>query len=505
MYPSTVIGGVLDRLRKEPEREALRDELGPVTCRELYAESGRLAFGLIRSGLRGGDRLLLGLPPDRRFVLLLLAALRAGLIVVPLHPRTKPRELTHVLWDAGPRAVCAEDPLADLARSASAAIRRVDAGSLARAPDDDGGLGLSTEHAGATAQAADPALILYTSGTTGKPKGAVLSHGALAANLGALAQAWRLASGDRLLHCLPMHHLHGLAVGLLGSLLAGVTIELAPGFDARAVLLRLAESRCTLFFGVPAMYARLAAEPPLPLPSMRLFVSGSAPLPPALKREFERRFGHVILERYGATEIGIALSQELDSERPAGRVGRPLANVEARVEPDPGRGKDGSGAEEGELWVRGPGLFSGYHEDEEATTRAMDGGWYRTGDLVRRAADGSFAILGRLSTDLIKVNGHRVGALEIEAVLAEHGGVAEAAVIGAPDPGSGEVAVAFVIRRDPALDESALRAHAAAALAPHQVPARFVFVDDLPRTGPGKVDKRRLRDSLGRSPPGVSA
>jgi acyl-coenzyme A synthetase/AMP-(fatty) acid ligase len=155
--------------------------------------------------------------------------------------------------------------------------------------------------------------------------------------------------------------------------------------------------------------------------------------------------------------------------------------------------------------VRGPGLFSGYHEDEEATAGVMDGGWYRTGDLVRRAADGSFAILGRLSTDLIKVKGDRVGALEIEAVLAEHGGVAEAAVVGAPDPECGEVAVAFVIRRDPALDEPSLRAHAAAALAPHQVPGRFVFVDDLPRTGPGKVDKRSLRESLGRSPPGVSA
>ncbi len=494
MYPSTLIDGVLARLREAPAAEALRDERGAITGGELSATSGRLAFALLNHGVRRGDRLLLGLPPDRRFVTTLLAALRLGVVVVPVHPQAKLRELAHLLWDAGPRVVCAEAPLADLVRSAASAVRLLDPEALLAEPLEDAGVELYHDHAGVTAAEGDPALILYTSGTTGKPKGAVHTQGSLAANLAALAQAWRLSRGDRLLHCLPLHHLHGIAVGLLGSLFSGAAVELVAVFDESAVVERLAASRATLFFGVPAMYARLVqAGPRAPMPSMRLFVCGSAPLAPALKREFEARFGQAILERYGATEMGIALSQEVDGPRPAGSVGRPLPGVETRlVRPDDGADATDS-AEAGELWVRGPSLFRGYHEDEEATAQVMSSGWYRTGDLVRRAPDGSFAILGRLSTDLIKVKGHRVGALEIEAALAEHPGVAEVAVVGAPDAECGEVVVAFVRRRDAALTEPALLAHARRLLAPFQVPRRVEFVEELPRIGPGKIDKASLK------------
>jgi malonyl-CoA/methylmalonyl-CoA synthetase len=508
MYPSTLIDGLLARLREAPAAEALRDERGPTTRGELSSASGRLAFALLQAGLRRGDRLLLALPPDRRFLKALIAALRLGVIAVPAHPKTRPRELAHLVWDAGPRAACADEPLADLVRTTSPGVRVLDPEALLAQPLEDSGVELRHDHAGVTAAPEDPALILYTSGTTGRPKGAVHTQGSLAANLHALGEAWALGAHDRLLHCLPLHHLHGLVVGLLGCLFHGAAVELLAGFDPSAVLERLATSRATLFFGVPAMYAQLARNGPgAPLPALRLFVSGSAPLPPALKREFEGRFGHVILERYGLTEFGIALSQELHAPRPAGSVGRPLAGVEARIvaaeESRAGSAADapagsvaGSSAgpiEEGELWLRGPSLFRGYHEDEEATAEAMSAGWYRTGDLVRRAPDGSFAILGRLSTDLIKVKGHRVGALEVEAALAEHPGVAEAAVVGAPDEQCGEVPVAFVMRRDPALTVEALLAHAAAALAPHQVPRRIEFVQDLPRTGPGKTDRQALK------------
>jgi acyl-CoA synthetase (AMP-forming)/AMP-acid ligase II len=503
MYPAAFIDAVLERMHEAPEREAFRDGRGAVARGELFAASGRFAYGLLQQGVRSGDRMLLGLPPDRRHVVALIGALRLGVVVVPLHPKAKLREVQHLLWDAGPRVVCAEAALADLVRASSAAVRALDVEALAAPaprPGDADEIELATEHAGAAARPDDRALILYTSGTTGKPKGALHTQGSLAANTAALRAAWRMGPDDRLVHCLPLHHLHGLVVGVLNCLAAGTPFTLEADFDAERVLARLVESRATLFFGVPAMYARLvaaaerradAAAAALVPDSMRLFVSGSAPLAPALKREFERRFGHSILERYGATEMGIALSQSPDEARPAGAVGRPLDGVETKVVAVEGAGTANS--DEGELWVRGPSLFRGYFDDEDATAKALQDGWYRTGDLVRREDDGSFRILGRLSTDLIKVKGHRVGALEVEAALAEHPSVAEAAVVGAPDEECGEVPVAFVRARDTALTPEELLEFARAVLAPYQVPRRVVIVDELPRTGPGKVDKKSLQ------------
>ncbi len=501
MYPSTWIDAALERLRSQPGRIACVDETGEASASSLVGASGRLVRELIGAGLRRGDRVVVGLRSDRRFVTLLLAAHRLGLLVVPLHPKAKLRELNHVIWDAGPRAAFADEPLADLLRTTAPATRWLDLDRLLAVSDEPTGLELGHDFAGVTAAAEDPALLLYTSGTTGKPKGALHTQGSLAANVSALVEAWRLSPEDRLLHCLPLQHLHGLVVGVMAGLVGGVTLDLVAAFDEAAVLRRLAESGATLFFGVPAMYARMiAVEGAAALPRMRLFVSGSAPLPPALKRAFEQRFGHVILERYGATEMGIALSQELDGARPAGAVGRPLATVEGRlVRLDDG----GDDTHEGELWIRGPSLFSGYHEDPEATAKVMSDGWYRTGDLARCHADGSYSLLGRLSTDMLKVNGHRVGALEIEACLADHPLVAEVAVIGTPDTECGEVPIAFVRLRSPeptgAAPPSAVQitadllAHATAALAPQQVPRRITLVDDFLRVGPGKIDKQALR------------
>jgi len=380
--------------------------------------------------------------------------------------------------------------------------------------EEEAGVALQLDHAGVEATAADPLLLLYTSGTTGKPKGALHTHGSLGANLAALAAAWRLDERDALLHCLPLHHLHGLVVGVMGALQAGVALELCAGFDERAVLARLATGEANLFFGVPSMYARLVEQPPLALPRTRLFVSGSAPLPAALKRRFAERFGHAIVERYGATEMGIALAQRADdAARPAGSVGVPLAGYEARLLATEGDGAIGAGgtephpdthadAVEGELWIRGPGLFAGYWEDEPATAKVRRAGWYRTGDLARRAADGSYAILGRRSSDVIKVHGHKVSALELESCLADHPAVAEVAVVGRPDPDAGEVPIAYVRLRDPVAGATAdcapaaltdtLLAHCCTQLAPYQVPRRIVVVHDFPRTGPGKVDKKAL-------------
>jgi acyl-CoA synthetase (AMP-forming)/AMP-acid ligase II len=525
MYPSsppstplapTLIEAILASLRADPTREALRDERGSVARGELLAASGTLAFTLLERGVRRGDRVLLGLPSDRRFVTTLLALLRLGAATVPVHPKAKLRELQHVVWDAGPRFFVGDEPLAGLVATAAPQVRRVEfeTNPVVLEADD---VELRHDHAGVTPSPDDRVLLLYTSGTTGKPKAAVHTQGSLVANVSAVAEAWAIGPHDRLVHALPLHHLHGLVVGLMGALASGAALELVPNFDADAVLERLASSRATLFFGVPAMYARFvgAAQRP-PLPGVRLFVSGSAPLPVALARRFADRFGHVVLERYGTSETGIATSQELHGPRVAGNVGRTIATVEARVVPvgDDGEarlekatGTDAStttdaadaratatGVVEGELWLRGPSLFRGYHEDDEATAKVVTSdGWYRTGDLVRRAADGTFTILGRLSTDLVKVSGHRVGALEVEAALAEHPGVAEVAVVGAPDAATGEALVAFVRRADPKLDAATLIDHAKAALAPYQVPRRVEFVDDFPRTGPFKIDRRALK------------
>lgn len=543
MYPAAAtavwIEAALARLRAAGDRVVVRDGADPrsahapaVTARELVAESGALALAWWRLGLRRGDRLLLGLQSGRRFVTLLLAAARAGLIVVPLHPKVRPRELAHVVWDGGPRAAVADLPLADLIRTAAPQVRVIPVERLAEEAqaarherrEEEAGVELLLDHAGVEAAADDPVLLLYTSGTTGKPKGALHTHGSLGMNLAALAEAWRLDERDTLLHCLPLHHLHGLVIGVMGALQAGVALELCAGFDERVVVARLAAGEANLFFGVPSMYARLVEQPPAPLPGARLFVSGSAPLPAALKRRFAERFGHAIVERYGATEMGIALAQRADdSARPAGSVGVPLAGVEARlVAHDAGGAGATSGSEadpdtdadvsEGELWIRGPSLFKGYWEDEEATAKVRRDGWYRTGDLARRAPDGSYAILGRLSSDVIKVHGHKASALEIESCLADHRQVAEVAVVGRPDPEAGEAPVAYVrLRAEPAAaaasasaeasagarsDDSAtvaeLLAHCRAQLAPYQVPRRIVVVADLPRTGPGKVDKKAL-------------
>ncbi|MBL8840551.1 MAG: AMP-binding protein [Planctomycetes bacterium] len=520
MYPRGAtpiwIEATLERLRARGDAVVLHDGADPrndggpeATARELLVESGALAVAWFRLGLRPGDRLLLALPSGRRFVTQLLAAARAGLIVVPLHPKVKPRELAHVVWDSGPRAALADEPLADLLRVAHPQVRVVELARLAAEveaarrelgeTEAEAGVELALDHAGVTAGADDPLLLLYTSGTTGKPKGALHTHGSLGANLAALAEAWQLSTSDRLLHCLPLHHLHGLAVGVMGSLLAGVTLDLCAGFEQREVAARLSSGGATLFYGVPSMVARLLELELPPLPAMRLFVSGSAPLPAAQKRRFAAKFGHAIVERYGATEMGIALAQRADDAvRPAGSVGVPLAGVETRLVPT----EAGGGADEGELWVRGPSLFAGYWEDEEATAKARGDGWYRTGDLARRHDDGSFTIVGRLSTDVIKVHGHKVGALEIESCLADHPAVAEAAVVGRADPTSGQQVVAYVrlregagepraAERDASLIE-ALLTHCRTQLAPYQVPARLEIVADLPRTGPGKVDKRAL-------------
>ncbi len=332
----------------------------------------------------------------------------------------------------------------------------------------------------------DLAAILYTSGTTGRSKGAMLSHDNLASNALVLKDCWRWRDGDVLIHALPIYHVHGLFVALHGALLNGSTMLWHAAFDADAVIGDMASA--TILMGVPTFYTRLLASPRLSRKAaarMRLFVSGSAPLLEATFAEFEARTGHRILERYGMTEAGMICSNPYDGERIPGTVGFPLPGVEARIE---------GGAGPGVLEIRGPNLFKGYWRNPEKTAEGMRAdGFFITGDVATMDADGRVAIVGR-AKDLIIAGGLNIYPKEVELALDALPGVAESAVIGVPHPDLGEAAVAVVVRADPALGEAVLLA-GLADLARFKQPRRILFADALPRNAMGKVQKAALREA----------
>jgi malonyl-CoA/methylmalonyl-CoA synthetase len=339
----------------------------------------------------------------------------------------------------------------------------------------------------------DPAVMLYTSGTTGRPKGAVLSHQNLASNALALHAAWRFEPGDVLLHALPLFHAHGLFVALHTALLNASRVRFHRRFDATAVVDDLAEA--TVFMGVPTHYVRMLGRPELDrerCARMRLFVSGSAPLPAATWHEFERRTGHRILERYGMTETGMITSNPYDGERLPGSVGYPLPDVDVRVCDDDGA--EVAPGEVGVLEVRGPNVFGGYWRLPDRTAEELRDGWFKTGDLATRAPDGRVTLVGR-ARDLVITGGLNVYPAEVEAVIDELPGVAESAVIGVGHPDFGEAVVAVVTAEgQAAVRDVDVIEGAAARLAPFKRPKAVRFVDALPRNAMGKVEKDVLRD-----------
>jgi malonyl-CoA/methylmalonyl-CoA synthetase len=340
----------------------------------------------------------------------------------------------------------------------------------------------------------DLAAILYTSGTTGRSKGAMLSHANLASKALVLKDYWRWRKGDVLIHALPIYHVHGLFVALHGALLNGSTMLWHKSFDPGAVLADL--PRATILMGVPTFYVRLAADPRLDRDAagaMRLFVSGSAPLLEATFAEFEARTGHRILERYGMTEAGMICSNPYDGDRIPGTVGYALPGISVRV-------ADAEGVEvprgtPGVLEVRGPNLFRGYWRMPEKTAEEMrPNGYFVTGDIATMAEDGRVAIVGR-AKDLIIAGGLNIYPREIELAIDALPGVGESAVIGVPHPDLGEAVVAVVTRSDPALDEAALLAAIAPNLARFKQPRGVIFADALPRNAMGKVQKAALREA----------
>ncbi len=462
------------------------------------AELGRL-------GLGRGDRLLWSTASSIPAVVANIAALRAGLVVVPVNPSYTEREIAHVVGDVRPAAAIVDDPdrAAVVVRAASGAIvvatpdLQVVGGGERSGGERSGGERSGGERSGGRAgdavlDAAEPrdaALIAYTSGTTGAPKGAVLTHANLLANSESVAVTWRWTAEDRLVHALPVFHGHGLCVALYTSLLVGGSVVLLPRFDVDAVLDTCAAHRATMFFGVPTMYHRLAGSSRVgELARLRLAVSGSAALSAELHRAIAASGGIEVLERYGMTETLMTLSNPYEGERRPGTVGFPFPGVEAEV----GGAIEGGGVDGGEVRVRGPAVFSGYWERPAATSASFVRGWFCTGDLGV-VEDGYVRLLGR-STDVIISGGFNVYPAEVEDVLLGHPSVAEVAVTGVPSEEWGEVVCAWVVPDGVSRpDVEALLTYAAQRLAPYKRPRRLHVVDSLPRNSMGKVLRSELR------------
>ena len=465
---------------------------------DLGILSAKLAAVLSRLGVVPGDRVSAQVLKSPESLCLYFACLQVGAIYHPLNPAYSDRELAYFLEDAGPKLfVCSPDRELQSQRvGRTAKVERIltleqnGRGSLLDHVTDE------TLETIAVLEGNAPAALLYSSGTTGRPKGIVLTHDNLRSNALALIDTWQFTAADVLLHTLPIFHVHGLFVACHCALISGASMLWHTSFSAPAVLSEL--PRATVFMGVPTYYTRLLQDPELSVSvcrSMRLFISGSAPLLATTWREFELRTGHQILERYGMTETGMTLSNPLMGERKPGSVGFPLPGIEVRIEAL----KDSAvtGQEAGLLMVRGRNVFKAYWGMPEKTRADFsDDGFFKTGDIASIDTEGYYSIVGR-SKDMIISGGLNIYPKEIEQVLDEHPQVMESAVIGIPDPDYGEQVIAVIVPASPVDDESSLieslAALCAGELAGFKRPKRFRLVNELPRNAMGKVQKTELR------------
>jgi len=471
LFPALVLGS---------DREALRFGETALTYRELASLTGRLA-----ADLAGRSRVAVWATPTMETCVAVVAALTAGVPVVPLNPKIGERELAHILADSAPDLVLAEP---DVELPAALTLPRLAMRVSETGPAPEMGEEPAPE---------SPAFIVYTSGTTGPPKGVVLPRRSVASNLDDLAEVWAWTEDDVLVHGLPLFHVHGLILGVVGPLRCGGTVRHLGRFSSEAAAAELA-SGATMLFGVPTMYHRLAADceadPKLAeaVGTARILVSGSAPLPATDHQRITAATGQQVIERYGMTETLMNCSVRVSGDRRPGTVGPPLPGVELRLVDDAGIPFEDNESV-GEIEVRGPNLFLGYLNRPDATDAVMRDGWFRTGDMAVRDPDGYVRIVGRRATDLIKSGGYKIGAGEIENALLEHPGVAEVAVTGEPDPDLGERIVAWVVPSGAAPASDELADHVARLLAPHKRPRVVHYLESLPRNDMGKVVKRNLR------------
>ena len=479
------------------------DSQGAFTYNDLLDASSRVAAALLAGRVTGEvtgqltgeddlheERVAFLVTPGFPWVAAQWGIWRAGGVAVPLPLNSTKPELEYLIDDTAASTLVFDTHAAPLL-APIAAVRGIRA--------------LSYEQLLAFQPAKLPeinserrAMILYTSGTTSRPKGVVTSHANIAAQIVSLVEAWEWSADDAILLCLPLHHVHGIINVVSCALWSGATCQMLPRFDANAVWDRIAGGSITLFMAVPTVYAKLIAAWDAASPArrselaqacarLRLMVSGSAALPVSTLRRWKEISGHTLLERYGMTEIGMALSNPLRGERVPGSVGTPLPSVEVQLVGE--NSKPVLPGTPGEIEVRGPGVFAEYWGKPDATRNAFRDGWFRTGDTAV-VEKGRYRILGRTNVDILKTGGHKVSALEIEEVLREHPAVAECAVVGVPDLEWGErVAAAVVLNEGDVLDLSTFRAWAKAFLATHKLPSRLLVLDTLPRNAVGKVMK----------------
>ena len=488
---------LIARAETHGDKTALIAAEGQFTYAELLTASSEVAACLLEAvGDLQEARVAFLIPSGFTYVAVQWGIWRAGGIALPLatsHPRP---ELEYVITDADAAIVIAHPDFEARVRPIAEALGRRFLSTAALFDSPVGPL--------PALQLERRAMILYTSGTTGKPKGVVSTHANIQAQVTDLIEAWGWRGDDQILHVLPLHHTHGIVNVLTCALWAGATCEMLPEFEAAQVWERFVHSDLTLFMAVPTIYNRLIAfyrqasaeEQALMTQAcgkFRLMVSGSAALPVSTLETWETITGQRLLERYGMTEMGMALSNPLHGERVPGFVGGPLPGVTIRLAADDGSLIDADGVP-GEIQVQGPNVFKEYWRRPEATAEAFTAdGWFRTGDTAVREK-GIYRILGRNSVDIIKTGGYKVSALEIEETLRTHPAVQECAVVGVPDEQWGErVSVAVVLKPDRTLTLPELREWAKARLAPYKVPADLQTIEDLPRNAMGKVTKPEVK------------
>lgn len=490
----------LKRARAHASRTAFAESGATFSYGDLIVRSGRVASALLAGAQDlAGARVGLLVSPGVSHAAAQWGVWRAGGVKVPLCLSATESEWEYSLTDAGVTVVLADESMsAKVAPLCSRlGLRMLGLPEAMRSPESA---------LPAVAEGRD-AMILYTSGTTSRPKGVVTSHANLAAQMSSLVEAWEWRAEDRIPMFLPLHHVHGV-VNVTGcALWSGALIEPFARFDAAAVLGRVRAGAYTVFMAVPTVYVKLiealeAADEDGRRTAcdafrrMRLMVSGSAALPTTVFARWEELTGQRLLERYGMTEIGMALSNPLRGERRPGSVGTPLPGVTVRLKAENGPVITAEG-EPGEIQVRGPAVFRGYWGREEATRETFEDGWFRTGDMAVLER-GYYRIMGRLSVDIIKSGGYKLSALEIEAVLLEHPSVAECAVIGLPDDTWGEAVTAVCVTRDgAALELRALRDWCKGRMSVYKVPQRLLTVKELPRNAMGKVTKPAVRKLFG--------
>jgi malonyl-CoA/methylmalonyl-CoA synthetase len=489
---------LVERIRQHGDRVAVIDDSGETTYQELVTASSRIACALLegRASLDGA-RVALDVCPGRNWLAAILGIWRAGGFAVPLAVAFPEKEIVYVFDDAGVSQVLADRQQRGRLENLCAArgLRLVTAEHAQECPAH----ALPLPEVGGE----DPALLIYTSGTTGRPKGVVLTHGNLEAQMACLEEAWAWTADDKILSVLPLHHVHGIVNVTLCAAWAGAACRVLPCFDAERVWQVFAEEQPSLFMAVPTIYRRLletyAAAPKemkkewsAAARKLRLMVSGSAALPIGTFEQWRETTGHTLLERYGMSEIGMALSNPLEGERRPCTVGQPLPGVEVRRVDGDGNPVE-EDAEPAELEIRGPGVFHQYWHREEATAEAFrEDGFFRTGD-VAVVEDGYYRLLGRSSVDILKTGGEKVSALEIEDELRQHPAIHDVAVVGLPDDTWGQCVVAAVeLNPGHQIDIEELKTWAKERMAPYKVPRQVLVVASLPRNVLGKVQKPRV-------------